>query len=392
MIGLDQLSLRFARDKDASNILYAAAAIVGMGAAGGGYYYYQRRKLRDKPWAFVPGWLPIVGHAHHIGSSHYLIDKLEEWADHYVKDDIGCFEINLFGRPGLVVTSEERAMELFRQRPYVVTRPYEIKESASSIGSTSIFEAEGDQWKQEHKLVAPALNKANVQDYMSVMKVITYRLVNKWKAAVSKNEIVTIGPDLSNLSADSIAKVSMNKDFDFLNSNSQVGTDINKIMDGFVFRGMAPFCYWKIPIIGQYLDGLGWSIKRTVAIVDAIIEEYQQQGGDDKSRTFLQKVYTLMQSTKSTIPRERLVGNVLGLFMAGTDTTSKALVDALYLLACDPDLQKILQQEADNVNLDPATLSDLYSNAPRIKSFLHEVHRWYAVPGKWRRRSDAAPL
>jgi cytochrome P450 len=207
------------------------------------------------------------------------------------------------------------------------------------------------------------------------------RLVDKWTALMEQDCRVNIGRDLSNMSADSIAKVTLDKDFDFLNSESQTGHDINKVMGGFAARGMAPFCYWNIPLVGQFLDGLGWSIRRTTAIVDKIVAQYVEQGGDDTKRTFLQKVYSIMQSNKSTISQERLVGNVIGLFMAGTDTTSKTLTTCFYLLARDEELQATLRREADSINLETATLQDFYTKLPRIKSFLHEVHRLYGVPG-----------
>lgn len=75
-----------------------------------------------------------------------------------------------------------------------------------------------------------------------------------------------------------------------------------------------------------------------------------------------------------------MVGNVAGLFYAGTDTTSKAVTTALYLLARDKELQQELQHEADTVDLEAITLQDFYTKLPRLKSFLHEVHRHYGVP------------
>jgi cytochrome P450 len=369
-------------DKDSSTMLTAAAVTVSLVA---GYIYFDRRKLRNKPWVFLPGWLPLLGHTHLATSLPHIVEAWEGWAEKYAGSDysnVGCFEMVILGRRFVIVSSEERAMEILRHRPYVVTRPKQLKECSNSLGSRSVFSAEGDQWKQEHKLVSPALNKANVQDYLSVLKTMAVRLVDKWNIAASAKESFSIAPDLSSMSADSIAKASMDEDFDFLNGKSQVAHDVNKIMTGFVFRGMAPFCYWNIPIVGQFLDGLGWSINRNMAFMDSVVARYEENGGDESKRTFLQKVYTLMHSSKTIIPRERLVGNVIGLFMAGTDTTSKALEAALYLLACDQALQKVLQEEADTLDLESATLQDFYSKIPRIKSFLHEVHRWYGVPGK----------
>jgi cytochrome P450 len=70
----------------------------------------------------------------------------------------------------------------------------------------------------------------------------------------------------------------------------------------------------------------------------------------------------------------------LALFLAGTDTTSKALLTAFYLLAENEELQHQLRLEADGVTLQDTDINGLFSKAPRIKSLLHEVHRCYATP------------
>ena len=343
---------------------------------------YHQNKQQAKPWMMAPGRLPIIGHAHLIPSVGKLPEILEAWAAECSGDN-GCFEIDMLGRRLLIISSEERAMEIVRQRPFVAVRPIQFVESANSIGAKSVFSAEGDLWKLEHKLVSPALNKANVQDYLVSLKVVARRLVQKWTVVgADQNTPLVIAQDLSNMSADSIGKVTLDQDFDFLNTESQVGNDIDKVMAGFITRGMSPFCYWNIPIVGPFLDGLGWSIRRTTAMIDKIVKEYVDQGGDESKRTFIQKVYSQMHSTKCVIPRERLVGNVIGLFMAGTDTTAKTLVACFYMLARDQDLQSILRKEADGIDLEAASLQDFYMKIPRIKSFLHEVHRLHGVPGK----------
>ncbi|GKY91163.1 hypothetical protein MPSEU_000089100 [Mayamaea pseudoterrestris] len=359
----------------------AAAAVTGCLLLMGGYFLMKRREREaSKPWAFLPGWRPIVGHAHLALPVKEMVTKWEQWADEYAPDDIGCYEMELMGRRFLIVSSEERAMELLQHRPHIMIRPHQTRASARSTGNYGIFQAEGDEWKQDHKLVVPALNKANVKDYVSIFKVMAHRLVDLWmKADDGKCVTVTIGSDLSNVASDSIAKASMGVEMDFLNKGSDDVVAFRKVMASFIERALSPICYWNIPFIGQYLDGYGGSIRRTTKMIDNIVKKYEDIGGDETKRTFLQKVYSLMQKGES-ISRQRLVGNVLGLFMAGTDTTSKALVTAFYLLAQDEGLQATLREEADAVDLESMSLQDFFQKIPRIKSFLHEVHRWYGAP------------
>jgi cytochrome P450 len=393
--------------EDAAFVHTAAAVILATTIVlGGSYYSHVLQKKR--PWPFVPGWIPLLGHFQYVRSPRNLATKLEEWADEY-GSETGVYEMDLAGKKYVVVCREDTAMELVKLRPYVLQRRAEGREAANSMGATGIFTAEQDQWKMEHKLVRPALNRSNVQEFLSSMSEIADRLVKKWRdqcddeitttTATTATAIVRdIQVDLSNITADSISAVTMDQDFDFLNHpDSREAADVQKIMEGLVSRALSPVRYWRVPVIGQYLDGLGFAINRVLKMMDQVVHDYEcergstSSGGDGeestdasgtspKKKTFLSKLYDVMHSEKTQLSRERVIGNIVTLFMAGTDTTSKTLAYALYLIARDTELQKELQAEAASVDLKAATLQDLFESLPRLKSFLHEVHRMYGVP------------
>jgi cytochrome P450 len=388
--------------EDAGFVHTAAAVILATILLGGSYYSYSLQKKR--PWPFVPGWIPVVGHFHHVGSVRNMATKMEEWADKY-GSETGVYEIDLFGTKYVTVCREDTAMELVKLRPFVMQRSPIDREAANSIGAKGIFAAEQDQWKMEHKLVRPALNRSNVQEYLSVMSQMVDRLAKKWRdqcdETVSTTATATVRDiqvDLGNITADSIVAVTLDQNFDFLNHpDSRVATDVQKIMEGFLKRGLSPVWYWRVPVIGQYLDGLGFAIDRVWKMMDQVVRDYEREhvsssssgNGEEstdtsssspKKKTFLSKLYDVMHSEKTKLSHERVIGNIVTLFMAGTDTTSKTLAFALYLLARDTQLQKELQTEAAGVDLKVATLQDLFERLPRLKSFLHEVHRMYGVP------------
>jgi cytochrome P450 len=392
--------------EDTTFIRTAAAGILASMVLGGSYYSYSLQKKR--PWPFVPGWIPLLGHFHLVGSIRNLATKMEEWADKY-GSETGVYEIDLAGEHFVTVCREDTAMELVKLRPFVLQRPIKARESANSLGATGLFAAEQDQWKMEHKLVRPALNRSNVQEYLAVMSQMVDRLVKKWKdqcgetttnAATTAAGIVRdIKVDLGNITADSIAAVTLDQDFDFLNHpDSREAGDVQKIMEGLQLRGLSPVRYWRVPIIGQYLDGLGFAINRVLKMMNQVVHDYERERGSrsrsgdgeestdasggtsPKKKTFLSKLYDVMHSEKTQLSRERVIGNIVTLFLAGTDTTSKTLAYALYLLARDTELQKELQAEAADVDLKATTLQDLFVRLPLLKSFLHEVHRMYGVP------------
>jgi cytochrome P450 len=390
----------FFEEEDAAFVHTAAAAILVTVVLGGSYYSHLIQKKR--PWPFVPGWIPLLGHFQYIGSTRNMATKMEEWADKYGSEK-GVYEIDLAGKKYVTVCREDTAMELVKLRPFVVQRAADMSESANSLGGKGLFAAEQDQWKMEHKLVRPALNRSNVQEYLSSMSGMADRLANKWKNQCDKTETSTaivrdIQVDLSNVTADSIAAVTLDQDFDFLNHPDSIeAADVQKVMEGLLSRALSPVRYWRVPVVGQYLDGLGFAINRIFNLMDQVVHDFERERGSTSSshdgeestaasgtspqkKTFVSKLYDAMHSEKTQLSRERVIGNILTLFMAGTDTTSKTLAYALYLLARDTELQKELQAEAAGVDLKAATLQDLYERLPCLKSFLHEVHRMYSVP------------
>lgn len=396
--------------EDAAFVHTAAAVILVTIVLGGSYYSHSRSLQKKRPWPFVPGWIPLVGHFHLVGSVRNMATKMEEWADKY-GSETGVYEMELTGDKFVTVCREDTAMELVKLRPFVVQRGPKIREAANSIGATGIFAAEQDQWRMEHKLVRPALNRSNVQEYLAAMSQMVDRLVKKWgdqcdattttTATTATGIVRDIQVDLGNITADSISVVTLDQDFDFLNNpESREANDVQKIMEGGLARSLSPIPYWRVPVIGQYLDGLGFAIDRVRKMMDQVVSDYEREhvinssnSGDGdgkeskessttspKKKTLLSKLYDVMHSEKTKLSHERVIGNIVTLFMAGTDTTSKTLAFALYLLARDTELQKEIQTEVAGVDLKSATLQDLFDHLPRLKSFLHEVHRMYSVP------------
>jgi cytochrome P450 len=393
--------------EDANFIHATAGVILATIVLGGSYYSYSLQKKR--PWPFVPGWIPLLGHMHQVGSIRNMATKFEEWADKY-GSETGVYEMDLTGDKFITVCREDTAMELLKLRPFVLQRQLKEREALNSIGGTGLFAAEQDQWKMEHKLVRPALNHSNVQEYLAVMSQMADRLVKKWSdqcdetTTTATTFVRNIQVDLGNIAADSISVTTLDQDFDFLNHpESREAQDVQKLMGAFILRAFSPFAYWRVPVIGQYLDGTGFAIDRVSKMMNQVIRNYERDhasssgssngdgkgngeeskdasSGSSSKKTFLSKLYDVMHSEKTKLSHERVIGNIVTLFLAGTDTTSKTLAFALYLFARDTELQKQLQTEVAGVDLKTATLQDLFERLPRLKSFLHEVHRMYGVP------------
>ena len=346
---------------------------------------------KKKPWPSVPGALPVVGNSLQIKGTANLTNRMEEWADKYSKET-GCFEVNLAGTRYVVVCSEERMKEVMLKRPNKVTRNPKACASAHSVGADGVAAAEGSKWQSDRRLVAPCFNHSQIRDYLPHVKTVMNRLIHKWKQDAKAHDggetvPVAINDDLIAYTIDTTGLTALGLDFDTLRSSDSVDAkDLVTLSAGVHLRVLSPIPFWDIPFIGQYLDGLGWACQRVKDRMIQIIEskEKQRRNGEESSGSgnFIQK--TIDQCNKdASFNRSRIIGNILTIIIASTDTTSSTLMTAVQKLAEDKSgLQQELLEEIDNAlprDLAEISLDDLLpDNLPKLNAFMFEVLRCYS--------------
>ncbi|CAB9500073.1 Cytochrome P450 [Seminavis robusta] len=338
---------------------------------------------KKKFWRTVPGRVPFIGHMHLLGLDlGKILPKLYEWADKYGQEDGGYeFHVHLGRVP--VVCSEDRFLELSKYRPFKVRRDPHFSESFRSIGAEGLVTAEGHCWGNQRRIIAPTMNKKNVEDYLRNMKMIATRLIDNWDRRTEDGSSVIINDGVFAMMADILSIAGYGMDLDFINkSDSVLGQDVLHLLTASVFRLMAPFPYWRIPLVGQYLDGAGFRKDRIMKLIGSYVDEYtgnQESLDETQRRTFLGKLFESMKDTKSKITRELMVGNLMTMFMAGTDTNTQAILFCIWKLAADETgLQQELFDEVRDFDVASCTHEDLTTRLPKLKSFMHEVHRYYS--------------
>mmetsp|Transcript_1952 Transcript_1952/g.3555 ORF Transcript_1952/g.3555 Transcript_1952/m.3555 type:complete len:591 (-) Transcript_1952:904-2676(-) len=345
----------------------------------------KKRSYVKTPWPKVLGARPFLGND--LGDIDHFVDTMEKWASIYGKE--GIFEAKIFGNKFFVLCNEEKAALLESKRPFQVTRREKINEAINSLYGKGLFSAEGEDWKKDRRIVAPVYNHKNVKDHHKILKLVASRLIKKWSSYVDQEEkgVITINDDLLSCTMDVISLVAFAKD---LNSLEKIGADelcdsLRTYMQKTYPRFMSPVPYWRIPIIGQYLDGAGWVADRMKRHCLAYIKEFEMLSKTDQlsneydnmSKSFLGKVILMNRESEETLSTERLVGNLLTTFIAGSDTTAVTLCSCLYEIAADKTgLQDELALEAMTIkNFDTADLDTITEAIPRFKSLFNEVIR-----------------
>ena len=230
-----------------------------------------------------------------------------------------------------------------KNRPYKVKKRAKVSAALESIlGSAGLFTAEGEEWRKDRRLVGPFLNKNHVKDYTSSVHLVGGRLIDKWEKTMEKDNVVKINSDLFSATVDVISLVAYAKDVNSLISGgvgSTMGADIKILLEKSIYRIFSPFPFWKIPIVGQYLDGTGSARSRVLKSLKRIVQDYEassvSKSAAEKKRSFLGKLIMQSKQENTHIDSDRLIGNLLNFFIAGSETTFNTIGSALYQLCID---------------------------------------------------------
>lgn len=161
--------------------------------------------------------------------------------------------------------------------------------------------------------------------------------------------------------ADVLCATAFGKDLGMLESKkSGMVVDVKKMLGALNTRIFLQIPYWKIPIIGRYLDGGNAAADRIGRRMVKLMNEQAGQGN-----TVVEK---LRQLEGDKLSPEELIGNLTVLFGAGTDTTSVVLSWAMYHLARDQELQRLVAEEVKDL---PETVGP-----SELDAYLHVNALW----------------
>jgi cytochrome P450 len=366
--------------------------------------WFSTRGLKERHWPVVPGALPFIGNALGPGGSGNFSRRIIEWASEFggngsdtSKNPTGLLECNIFGTKYMIVCNNELATRIIHLRPYRMIKNQKVSAAARSVGADGIFSAEGTAWRHDRRIVAPALNLKSVRDYLPLVQEVTIRLIEKWKSDTKGNsngECITINRDILCYGIDNIGLIAFGKDFDSLSqAGSADAKDVQLTFRKLFSRSLAPIKFWKIPFIGDYIDGAAAAKERLRSLIHGLIErETAQQeasstgsildeGSSTDNPTFLSKIVSLSRSEKNPMPLSRVHGNLHTMFIAGSDTTASAIMVSLWKIATDnTGLQEELATEAmtlpelESMNAD-LTMDHVMNGLPKLRSLFYEVVR-----------------
>uniref|UniRef100_A0A7R9UC20 Cytochrome P450 n=1 Tax=Pinguiococcus pyrenoidosus TaxID=172671 RepID=A0A7R9UC20_9STRA len=316
----------------------------------------------------VPGGLPIFGQLLRVLDSAQLAATFDEWCEKY-----GTCEFWVLDTRFLLVSDFADVQKLIAARPRTVRRYKRVKDVVDSL-APGLATAEPPDWSRERRMFSPAFSHGRLGTYVRQIRLVAGRLLSALEERRAAEEEFSVLPVVSKATADVIGLVGFGQDLNSLGQPSPELDSVAATLRVLGDRALSPFPYWKIPFFGDRIDGFHQHKKVLHDCIRRVIGD--ARGGSGSPDTVLQKFLEQSQEEQDPISETRLIGNIVTLFIAGSDTTSSTVAWALRHLACDEQLQRDAHAEAAAFTFtDDTSFDDILEHFSLLRSIIQEVLR-----------------
>ncbi|KAF4652214.1 hypothetical protein FOL47_011219 [Perkinsus chesapeaki] len=318
------------------------------------------------------GFFPLLGFLPR--SLDDLFQALEMYADKY--GDI--YAIRSLGSDIIVVSSPELVDQVLRDRPKTYMRSINKDRIMPVPG---IFSAEGEEWKRNRRLGAPAFNDKNTDAMIPDMTRVSMKLIHQLRSLSIDGRIIWSPTEwLPLCTLDVLCVTTFSHDYDFLKADMNLGyrsRDIQEAiintLDGSGYAARLSAFPWmtrdRFPWnLNPMIKNLHAGVRFLNTVCDEMISERRNEHkrGERNRHDLLDKLLSLKH--------EDLRGNLITFLMAGSETTAMTVAWCLYFLSINPDIQSKARSEVDELGHDPEIISDI-ENMPFIQACIQETLR-----------------
>lgn len=277
---------------------------------------------------------------------------------------------SLMSKKGILISDPEDIEQVLLttgKRYGKFTLPYAVQ----IVLGNGLVTSEGDFWKRQRKLIAPAFHHQSIKQYANQIVAYAQDMANSWRP----NDIRDIHQDMMTLTQRIIMKVLF--DVDVLNNASEASEAFNVMMHaiGKEMGGVEAILPKFIPTPSRkrmteavaYINGL---------IMD-IIEKRQTEG--NVKHDLLAMLIDARDEQGQLMSTEQLLDEIRTLYLAGHETTATTLSWTWSLLSRNPDAYARLEAEIEEVlHGRPPTAQDV-QQLPYCNAVIKEALRCYPV-------------
>ncbi|WP_298541687.1 cytochrome P450 [uncultured Aquimarina sp.] len=280
------------------------------------------------------------------------------------------FEVNLgFGNSVIFTRDAGFAKHMLQnQHRKYYKSPLQTKDLGKYIGN-GLLTSNGDHWLRQRRLIQPAFYKKKID---VIAKTIRETICEEL-SRIEPNNSMDVYPLMNDLAFKVVAK-SLFSYTDTGNTMARLQHITETAQKSLIKEIRQPYKRWWFHLSGQIKSTLQLT-QEARDILDNIIEERR------KSRDTYDDLLDMLLNSKyedgSSMDNERLIDEILILFVAGHETTSNALSFCLSLLALHPEIQNKVFKEASEFDSEELPLMEQFQKSKYTTQCIEEAMRLY---------------
>jgi cytochrome P450 len=252
-----------------------------------------------------------------------------------------------------------------------------------------LLTAEGDHWRWQRRLASPMFRPSDVLAYVPDMVAATQEQVARWRS-VGPSHVAPIEEDMSNITFAVIARTIL------AGIDESEAAEIQRTGHAFIDPIM-----WSVASALMLLPEHRWHPGRSKmlkaaregrAVVQRLLDKRRASGANGNDLV-ARMLAARNPDTGAPMTDEQLIDNLGTFLLAGHETTAKALVWTLYLLARAPEWQERARTEVHDVTAGKSVTADDIARLTITQRILKEAMRLYPpVPALTRVNTQATEL
>ena len=228
--------------------------------------------------------------------------------------------------------------------------------------------AGGEEWRVRRKAVGPSMHRA----YLAVMLDRVFgesalHLNSKLEVAAASGSAVNIEASFSQLTLDVIGKAVFNYDFDALNNDSAIIQAVYTALKETESRATDLLPFWKIPgsdfVVPRQRRAVA-AVREIRATTEMLIARCKQMVDDEEQAAASQEeeyinaedpsILRFLIASRDEVSASQLRDDLLGMLVAGHETTASVLTWTIFLLAQSPTHMRKVQVRTYTPTVRPA--------------------------------------
>jgi cytochrome P450 len=273
------------------------------------------------------------------------------FVERLARDYPGAARLPMPGAALVYLMEPEAIGAVLLDRERVFIKDWTTRSLGPVLGN-GLFTSEGDFWRRQRNLVAPALHRKQIGAYVE----IAARRAAAWVDSLRDGEARDVKPDMTRLTMEIVAEALFGADLG--DAATRVARALEEALNAFEtliysWRRFVP-AQWDQPVRRRLADA---SAALDAVVVEIIAKKRQAAGAD--APDLLSRLLAARDEGGAAMSDQQLRDEVVTMLLAGHETTAMGLSFALWFLAAAPEAADRIAAEAASGPERPASIDDV---------------------------------